>query len=438
MGTSQKPTRKFIAVTTAVLAGGLLAACGNTAQNGGEGQPGTETTAQNGSEGLKIGALLPATGDLSSIGQYMIDALPVLVDTVNQCGGVNGAPVTLVQEDSQTEPAAAAEAMTKLTEVDNVAGVVGAFGSSISNAAVDIAARNQVMMISPGSTSTIFTERAQNGDFNGYWARTAPPDSYQAEALASLAMERGFDSVATAVINNDYGVGFEEEFVPAFQDMGGSVVNEGSPVRYDPKATTFESEATAAFSDNPDAVMGVLYVETGALFLKAAYQQGLMQDATVLLTDGVYSGEFPEKVGKNEQGEYILEGALGTTVGAGGPGLEQLQAALGTEPEAFVPHTWDAGALLMLAAEAGDTNTGEAIKENLRAVANPEGQEVSDVCQALELLRNGEEINYQGASSRVDIDELGNVRGVYDVWTVNADGSLETVEKIDVQEQQGS
>jgi neutral amino acid transport system substrate-binding protein len=292
------------------------------------------------------------------------------------------------------------------------------------------------MMISPGSTSTIFTERAQNGDFNGYWARTAPPDSYQAEALASVAAERGFERVSTAVINNDYGVGFEEEFVPAFQEMGGTVVNENNPVRYDPKATTFESEATAAFSDNPDAVMGVLYVETGALFLKAAYQQGLMQDSQVLLTDGVYSAEFPEKVGQNEQGEYILEGALGTTVGAGGPGLEQLQTALGKEPEAFVAHTWDAGALMMLAAEAADANTGEAIKNNLRTVSNPEGQEVSDVCQALELLRNGEEINYQGASSRVDIDDLGNVRGVYDVWTVNEDGSLETVEKIDVQQQQ--
>jgi neutral amino acid transport system substrate-binding protein len=425
-----KPTRKFIALAATVVAGGLLAACGTTTDTGQNG--GT----QGEGEGLKIGALLPATGDLSSIGQYMIEALPVLVDTVNQCGGVNGSSVTLVTEDSQTEPAAAAEAMTKLTEVDNVAGVVGAFGSSISNAAVDIAVRNQVMMISPGSTSTIFTERAQNGDFNGYWARTAPPDSYQAEALASVAAERGFERVSTAVINNDYGVGFEEEFVPAFQEMGGTVVNENNPVRYDPKATTFESEATAAFSDNPDAVMGVLYVETGALFLKAAYQQGLMQDSQVLLTDGVYSAEFPEKVGQNEQGEYILEGALGTTVGAGGPGLEQLQTALGKEPEAFVAHTWDAGALMMLAAEAADANTGEAIKNNLRTVSNPEGQEVSDVCQALELLRNGEEINYQGASSRVDIDDLGNVRGVYDVWTVNEDGSLETVEKIDVQQQQ--
>lgn len=425
-----KPTRKFMALAATLVAGGLLSACGTTTDTGQNG------STQGGGEGLKIGSLLPATGDLSSIGQYMIEALPVLVETVNECGGVNGSPVNLVTEDSQTEPAAAAEAMTKLTEVDNVAGVVGAFGSSISNAAVDIAVRNQVMMVSPGSTSTIFTERAQNGDFNGYWARTAPPDSYQAEALANLAMERGYERVSTAVINNDYGVGFEEEFVPAFQEMGGTVVNDGNPVRYDPKATTFESEATAAFSDNPDAVMGVLYVETGALFLKAAYQQGLMQDSQILLTDGVYSGEFPEKVGQNEQGEYILEGALGTTIGAGGPGLEQLQKALGEEPEAFVAHTWDAGALMMLAAEAADANTGEAIKNNLRAVSNPEGQEVSDVCQALELLRNDEEINYQGASSRVDIDDLGNVRGVYDVWTVNEDGSLETVEKIDVQQQQ--
>ena len=54
--------------------------------------------------------------------------------------------------------------MTKLAEVDGVACVVGSFASSVSSAAVPIAVLNNVMLISPCSTSPVFTERAQNGE----------------------------------------------------------------------------------------------------------------------------------------------------------------------------------------------------------------------------------------------------------------------------------
>ncbi|MEY2856662.1 MAG: hypothetical protein RLZZ74_972, partial [Cyanobacteriota bacterium] len=110
-------------------------------------------------EGLKLGSLSPATGDLASIGQNWPPAVQLAVDTVNQCGGVNEAQVSLTSEDDQTDPGAGTSAMTKLAEVDRVAGVVGSFASSVSGAAVDVAVRNKVMMVSPGSTSPVFTER---------------------------------------------------------------------------------------------------------------------------------------------------------------------------------------------------------------------------------------------------------------------------------------
>jgi hypothetical protein len=43
--------------------------------------------------------------------------------------------------------------MTKLVQVDKVGAVVGAFGSSISTAAIAVAAPAEVVMVSPGSTS---------------------------------------------------------------------------------------------------------------------------------------------------------------------------------------------------------------------------------------------------------------------------------------------
>jgi neutral amino acid transport system substrate-binding protein len=422
----------FKAMLMVVCLGGgvLLTSCQGGDTGGTTGTDSSNTADEN---GLKLGSLAPTTGDLSSIGQNWPTAVQLAVDTINACGGVNEAQVSLTLEDDQTDPAAGSSAMTKLAEVDKVAGVVGSFASSVSGAAVDVAVRNKVMMVSPGSTSPVFTERAQNQEFNGYWARTAPPDTYQSKALAALAQKQGFKNVSTVAINNDYGVGFETQFIEAFKKMDGSIV--GKPIRYDPKAATLDSEAKQAFGNKPDAVAAVLYAETGSVLLKSAFEQGLTDGVTVLLTDGVYSDDFVRQVGKTADGKSIIAGALGTVPGANGAALKEFTALwnekVKKEMTAYVPHNWDATVLMMLAAEASDANTGEGIKSKILEVANAPGVEVTNACKAMELLRNGEDINFQGASGNVDIDQNGDVVGSYDVWQVAEDGSLKVIDKVD-------
>ncbi|MGL5805366.1 MAG: ABC transporter substrate-binding protein, partial [Xenococcaceae cyanobacterium] len=86
----------------------------------------------------------------------------------------------------------------------------------------------------------------------------------------------------------------------------------------------------------------------------------------------------------------------------------------------------------MLAAEASKQNTGDGIKSKLQEVASAPGQEVSDPCAALKLIKSGQDINYQGASGNVDFDSQGDVIGSYDVWTVEPDGALKIVDKVDL------
>jgi len=341
--------RVSLALSIATIASGFfLAACESPKppSTGVSTTSPTPKTTTSDTKGLKIGSLLPTTGDLASIGQQMVGSVPLLVETVNACGGVNGEKVSLVEVDDQTDPKAGAAGMTKLATLDKVGGVVGSFASSVSTAAVSVAVPNKVMLISPGSTSPVFTDKAQKGDFKGFWARTAPPDTYQALALAQLAKKKGFKRVSTVVINNDYGVGFEKAFVQTFEKLGGTVVNKDKPVRYDPKAQTFDTEASAAFAGKPDAVLAVLYAETGSLFLKAAYQQGVTKDVQILLTDGVKSDSFPDQVGKGKDGKYILSGAIGTVPGSSGKGLENFNKLWtdkkGTSPGEYAPQAWDA------------------------------------------------------------------------------------------------
>ncbi len=392
----------------------------------------TETPSQ-----LRIGTLLPITGDLAAYGSSMQNSARLLVDTVNACGGILGQPVEMLSQDDQTEPAAAAAAMTQLAEVNRVAGVVGGVSSATASAEVGIAVRNRVILISPSSTSPVFTERARNGDFQGFWFRTAPPDTYQGEALARLAKAQGIESVAILAINNDYGNGLISSFIPAFEALGGRVPNKSSPARYPPDSTTFDSVVAAAYSSKPDAVLLIAYPETGSLVLKTAYQQGLLgKETRLLVTDGMKKTEIADLVGKNAKGEYIATGIVGTAPSAGGPAFkdfrERFRAQYRREPEVFDPNTWDATALLLMAAEAAKSTDSSVIKDRIRDVANPPGEAVTDVCQALSLIREGKEVNYQGASGNVDLNPLGDVTGSYDVWTVEPDGSVRVIGAIAV------
>jgi len=421
----------------------LATACGGTQTSETAESPAsptdTSTTASTGgSEGaLKLGTLLPITGDLAQYGTTMQDSVNLLVETVNSCDGTLGNPVALISEDDQTDPVAGASGMTKLAEVDQVAGVIGAAGSAVSSAAVDIAVRNQVVQISPSSTSPEFTDRAEQGEFDGFWFRTAPPDTFQGQALAQLAREQGLENVAVFAINNDYGNGLVQSFTEAFKAEGGTIVNESNPTLYSENATTFDSELSAAFSGNPDAVMLVAYPETGSLILKSAFEQGLLDGETrILLTDGMKTEELAELVGQGPDGNFIVSGVLGTAPSAGGPGLDAFnqayQAKFNRQPNVYDPNSWDAAAVMVLAAEAAKANTGEALKDTIPDVANAPGEEVSDVCEALSLVRQGEEINYQGASGNVDFNEQGDVVGAYDIWTIDDEGKLVIENTIEV------
>jgi neutral amino acid transport system substrate-binding protein len=387
-------------------------------------------------EGLKIGTLLSATGDVASIAAPLPEAVKLVVQKANACGGVNGQPVTIVSEDDQSKPDQGVAGMTKLTELNKVAGVVGSFSSGVSTAAASVAVKNKVMLISPGSTSPVFTEKAKEGKYKGFWARTAPSDVHQAPALAKLAFGKGIKTVATIAINNDYGVGFEKEFIVAFKKLGGTITNEANPVHYDPKAASFASEVKAVFAGKPQAVAAIVYPdETGPLIIKEAYSQGFSKGVQLLFPDAGYSNDFPTKVGKSTDGKFILAGAIGTVPGANGTAFKDFEAAWKATGKPFTPYlaqSWDAGALIMLAAQAAKVNTGEGIQSKIREVASGDGEKVSDICQALAMVKAGKKINYEGASGNVDIDQNGDVIGSYDIWQVQPDGTLQVTGNVAV------
>lgn len=371
---------------------------------------------------IKIGVLLPLTGDLGFLGEPMSKAAELAVDLVNENGGILGKQVKAVVADSRTVNEGAREGAEYLINVEGVKAIVGDAGSGNSFAALAVAKPANVVMVSPASTSPDFT----TFDDGGYFFRTAPSDSLQGAVMAGLAYNEGCREAGTVALNNEYGEGFKNVFIETFQRLGGSVV---ADILYNPEGTSFTSEVNQLAAANPKCVLLVAYPETGSTILREAYQQGTLDVSTWLLSEGMQSNELADLVGKDSSGKYIIEGIRGTQPKSVGVGYEAFAAAYEKKygersSGPFDAHTFDAALLIMYAIQRAGANDGAAIRDNIQAVAAGPGELVSDIGTALQMLRDGKDINWDGASGNVDLDDVGDVLSDYEVWQVGADGNV--------------
>lgn len=382
-------------------------------------------------EETKIGILQALTGDLGTYGGPMTDAMKLAVKEVNENGGVLNGTLVVIVEDTETSEVPAVDAANKLVKMDKVPAIIGTTSSGPSMAIISITTGNDVIQISSSNTAPDFTTY---GD-NDFYFRTCPSDTLQGKAMARLAIKDGYTTVSTLVVNNPYGLGFESVFNAEFEALGGKVLES---VKYNPAGTIFDSEVEKVCKQNPDFVMLCSYPETGSVILKSAYERGHMDEIDWLLSEGLRDETLAELVGKDEAGNYIIAGLKGTTPDprVAGPAYETFkqsyESEYGKEVTTYCSNSYDAAAVIALAIEKAGTATGTAIRDNIRDVANPPGEEVMDLGEALRLIRAGQAINYQGASGELTFDENGDVFGVYAEFSIADNGSIEFGETIEL------
>lgn len=238
---------------------------------------------------VKLGMLMPLSGGLSEFGGPMRDGGMLALEDINQAGGIlNDDNIDIVLQDTETSESAANNAASNLIELEGVPVIIGPAGSGTSMAIMEKSISNDVVQISPSATSPDFTTYSDNG----YFFRTCPTDALQGKAMAKVAKQNEYETASTLVLNNDYGVGFEEVFKEEFE---GEILHSE---RYDPKASTFKSTIQNVAKDNPDVIMLVSYPETGSIILKRAYQLGVMESSDWLLSEGLRANDLAEMVGK--------------------------------------------------------------------------------------------------------------------------------------------
>ncbi len=372
----------------------------------------------------KIGFLGGFTGPIESLTPPIQMGAEIAAGNANDAGGVNGAMIEIVPGDTTCVDATeAANAADRLVNSEGVSAIVGALcsGSTIS-AANNAAIPAGVVMISPASTSP-----AVSGlDDNDLIFRTTPSDSYQGEMLAKLLLSKGIDNIAITYINNDYGKGFADALSGSFSSMGGSVL--ANEAHEDGKAD-YRAEIGSLASTGAEHLVVLAYPDgSGQTILRQSVEGG--DFSSFIGGDGMHAQSLIDGVGAE-----ALEGMIITSVGSpAGTGLDMyngLLEAAGAEDSIFMAQAYDAAFLLALAMQQKGSNDREGMSAALRAVASPPGEVIyaGEWAKAVEILSNGGDINYEGASGSHDFNENGDVSGIINESTVQ-DGKIVEVGQI--------
>ncbi|MFW6317636.1 MAG: ABC transporter substrate-binding protein [Halorubrum sp.] len=183
----------------------------------------------------------------------------------------------------------------------------------------------------------------------------------------------------------------------------------------------------------PDAVMVVGFPQSGIQLFRDYYADFAddTPDLDIIVPDGLIDSDLPGEVDND------MNNVIGTAPAAGGPGAEFFselyQDEYGSDPGVFTAQAYDAMAVEILAATAAGENEGDAIRDRIRTVANPGGDEFgpSDLVEAVETVAAGDPVHYVGASGGVDFDVNGDiVAAAYDVIDFQ-DGELETLDTLE-------
>ncbi|PSQ43521.1 ABC transporter substrate-binding protein [Halobacteriales archaeon SW_7_68_16] len=373
---------------------------------------------------LRLGILMGVSGGLEDLGPAIRRSAELAVQQLDDAD--TEYEIESQFEDTATDANTGISAAERLVS-SNYPMIAGALSSQVTvQVANNVTIPDGVVQMSPASTAPAITDL----DDDGFVYRTTPTDALQAEVMAQITVDRLDASSASILgLNNDYGQGLAGAYESALGDRDVAVP---ANVSFEAEQSSYTSRLSEALGDDPDVMMIVGYPASGQTILRNFYADYSADEYDIIVPDGMKSGSLPDQVGQS------LSNVTGTAPLSVGPGrdffLNQYADAYDGEPDTpFTTEGYDTAAVLLLANAAAGRNDGAAIRDQVQAVANPEGTEITpeNLAEGIEMAANEEEINYNGAASSVTFDDNGDVASAtYEYFGFTDDG-VETLDQIE-------
>ncbi len=168
-----------------------------------------------------IAVAVPIGKDLS-VALEMLRGVAQAQNELNQSGGLSGISLKVLIANDDNNPEIASQIANYLAIKPEILGVVGHFSSDVTLAASKIYQQNQLVAISPTSTSVQLSGVGSN------IFRTVPSDRFAANALSRYMLGKLQKKKAAVFFNSasNYSKSLKNEFTTAIYGDGGQIVSE--------------------------------------------------------------------------------------------------------------------------------------------------------------------------------------------------------------------
>ena len=366
---------------------------------------------------LKIGSILPQTGQLAAIIEALERPVRMGVEEIN---AVSPGLVEVTYSDSGTDPNVASTNIDEFLTGDFNA-IVGPAATGVTLGVFDKVNESQLPMCSGSNTGAALSAAT----YDPFYNRTAPSDDIQAPTLAELILADGFSNVAVVWRADEYGRGFGEALVAVLESGGATVpLAEG----YDFNAASFTDLGASIAGSGADSVAMITFDE-GAQILQDLIGAGF--EGQIYVADGFKDNVTVEAVGGNPA---LLEGLRGSAPSSspanGEPTFpDRLEAFAPGTPTIFSAHFFDCLIVTVLAAQEAQSDDPTVFVANMVTVTGG-GEACTTFEECFALLQQGADIDYNGASGPLDFGENGEPTiGTYDLFEYDAEGAPVTFEQ---------
>jgi ABC-type branched-subunit amino acid transport system substrate-binding protein len=229
---------------------------------------------------------------------------------------------------------------------------------------------------------------------------------------------KGFTKVA---ILNDIGESSTSnaEVISRYLRKAGAQIS--YEIAFSQDETTFSRMLADAFATDPDAVFFIGSDEQGSVAFKQWWDSALSKDILWFVGDVWASGELLEPllpapgafdgkmIGPNPATGAGLQAFVGTSYDVFIEEFQKVYGAGAQPGHGFAISEYDALIVGALAIEAAGDAAPEEVAKHIRAVSNPPGVKVYSYQDGINALREGKDIDFEGAASFVNVDDYGNV-----------------------------
>jgi branched-chain amino acid transport system substrate-binding protein len=361
---------------------------------GGDEEEETGGGASQSTKVVKIGVIVPLSGDLTATGNGIKNSVELAIRQANEKNKVPGWRIELAAEDDAAKPDVGAQAAAKLASDSAVVGVVGTYNSSVALQVAPVLERANIVQISPGNTNDTLT-RGQNfktsptRPYKNYF-RTATIDSLQGGFAADYAYDDlKVRNVAIIHDKKAYGQGLSDSFKGQFEKKGGKIV---ATETINPGDKDFSAVLSKIKPLNPDLIFyGGEYPEGSLISNQAKGPQAMR--VPVMGGDGIVDATYGKTAGAAANGDYA------TSVGAPPERLDSAKQFLADYAAAGFKDAYTAFGALAYDAANAIINTLPTALGSASAVDDSVRRKV---------LEGVGKVDFGGASGKVAFDTFGD------------------------------